>query len=163
MLASPGEAVPAKRRVSLPHRAARAIDRHILFWLLLPAFLVLFATTFGPFLWSLGLSFTDFNLANPGIAKFVGLETYQRVLASASTWNALINTFYMVAAIVVSETLLGLALALLLARQFPGVRIARSLFLVPLMTPSIVVAVPVKYFSMKLLESPTASKICAPQ
>ncbi|HWU36070.1 MAG TPA: sugar ABC transporter permease [Candidatus Acidoferrum sp.] len=135
----PSQAVLAKR-LSLPHRAARLIDRQILFWLLLPAFLVLFATTVGPFLWSLGLSFTDFNLANPGIARFVGLDTYRRVLASASTWNALFNTVYMVAAIVVSETLLGLALALVLARQFPGVRVVRSLFLIPLMTPSIVVA-----------------------
>ncbi len=118
----------------------RAIDRQILFWLLLPAFLVLFATTCGPFLWSLALSFSDFNLANPAAAQFVGLETYRRVLANASTWNAVFNTVYMVGAIVVSETILGLALALLLARHFPGVRIARSLFLIPLMTPSIVVA-----------------------
>lgn len=128
------------RRPSWRRRTARFIDRQVLMLLLVPAFLVLFATTFGPFLWSLGLSFTDFNLANPGIAKFVGLETYSRVLSSESTWNALFNTLYMVVAIVVAETLLGLALALLLARQLPGIRIARSLFLVPLMTPPIVVA-----------------------
>ena len=29
--------------------------------------------------------------------------------------------------------------------------------------PSIALAVPVKYFSTKSLDSPTASKICAPQ
>jgi hypothetical protein len=34
-------------------------------------------------------------------------------------------------------------------------------FLQPM--PSMVVAVPVKYFSMKSLERPMASKICAPQ
>jgi len=137
---SQGQALSPKRRPPRQRRTARSIDRHVLMLLLAPAFLILFATTLGPFLWSLGLSFTDYNLANPSIAKFVGLDTYSRVLSSTSTWNALFNTLYMVVAIVVSQTLLGLALALLLARQFLGVRIARSLFLIPLMTPSIVVA-----------------------
>mgnify|MGYP005854587203 CR=1 FL=1 len=133
-------ALPPSRPLSWQSRTARIVDRHVLMLLMLPAFLILFATTFGPFLWSLGLSFTDYNLANPDIAKFVGLDTYSRVLGAKSTWNALFNTFYMVVAIVVIETLLGLALALLLARQFWGVRVARSLFLIPLMTPPIVVA-----------------------
>jgi multiple sugar transport system permease protein len=137
---SEGQVWSPWRRPCWRRRTARFIDRQVLTLLLVPAFLVLFATTFGPFLWSLGLSFTDFNLADPGIAKFVGFETYSRVLSAKSTWNALFNTCYMVVAIVVVETLLGLALALLLARQLPGIRIARSLFLIPLMTPSIVVA-----------------------
>jgi len=138
--ASQVQTLSTGRRLSWQRRTVRFVDRQVFLLLLLPAFLILFATTFGPFLWSMGLSFTDFNLANPGIAKFVGLDTYSRVLASKSTWNALFNTLYMVVGILVIETLLGLALALLLARQFPGVRIARSLFLIPLMTPPIVVA-----------------------
>ncbi|MDA8219420.1 MAG: sugar ABC transporter permease [Dehalococcoidales bacterium] len=116
------------------------IDRHIMLLLFLPAFLVLFLVTVVPFLTALWFSFTGYNLAKPNSDTFVGLETYQIVLSDPATRNALFNTFYLVAACVATETVLGVGLALLLARQFRGVRVVRSLFLVPLMTTPVVVA-----------------------
>ncbi|MBI2942342.1 MAG: sugar ABC transporter permease [Chloroflexi bacterium] len=118
----------------------RFADRYILLLFLLPSFLVLFLITVVPFLSSVWLSFTAYNFAQPDSERFVGLETYRIVLSADSTWNAVFNTFYLVAAAVGSEMVIGFGLALLLERQFPGVRTARSLFLVPLMTTPVVVA-----------------------
>jgi multiple sugar transport system permease protein len=119
---------------------SRFTDKHILLLLLLPSFIVLFLLTVFPLLWAFWLSFTDYNLSIPESGRFVGLQTYYYVFTNPSFVVALLNTFYLVAAILVSETLLGLLLALLLARDFHGQRLMRVLFMIPMMTTPIVVA-----------------------
>ena len=119
---------------------SRFTDKHILLLLLLPSFIVLFLLTVFPLLWAFWLSFTDYNLSIPESGRFVGLQTYYYVFTNPSFAVALLNTFYLVAAILVSETLLGLLIALLLARDFHGQRLMRVLFMIPMMTTPIVVA-----------------------
>jgi multiple sugar transport system permease protein len=72
--------------------------------------------------------------------KFVGLRTYRLVFADYAMWNALFNTFYLVGALIVIETVLGMILALLVAREFHGAGLVRTLIIIPLMTTPIVVA-----------------------
>lgn len=89
---------------------------------------------------ALATSFTDYG-ATRQTWGFVGLDNYIALLDDPTFSRALSNTVYMVTVIVVVETILGLGLAVLLARSFRGIGFVRSMFIMPLMTPAIVAAI----------------------
>lgn len=120
-------------------RAVQFLDQRIFVLLVLPAFLVLFLTTVGPFLGGLWFSFTNFNLGAKE-TEFVGLQTYRFVLTNPSTQNAILRSFYLVFAAVGLEMVLGMGLALLLARPIRGIHLVRTAVLLPLMTTPAVAA-----------------------
>jgi multiple sugar transport system permease protein len=75
-----------------------------------------------------------------GATRFVAFENYARLLADARFWNALENTAYFTAVSVGLELLLGLGMALLLARAFRGRALVYSLMLLPWAIPTVVSA-----------------------
>jgi multiple sugar transport system permease protein len=95
--------------------------------------------TVGPMVWSLWLSFTDYDpLVNE--ANFIGIENYQAILADRRATLALWNTVYFTVIFVPLSTVLGLYLATLLNRV--GGRAAgffRTAFYLPNVTPAVAV------------------------
>jgi multiple sugar transport system permease protein len=75
-----------------------------------------------------------------GAGHFIGLGNYMRLLADARFWNALWNTAYFTVLSVALELLLGLGMALLLARAFRGRALVYSLILLPWAIPTVVSA-----------------------
>ncbi len=73
-------------------------------------------------------------------ARFVGFDNYTRLIADARFWNALANTVYFSALSVALEVLLGLLIALLLARAFRGRALLYSIILLPWAIPTVVSA-----------------------
>jgi multiple sugar transport system permease protein len=73
-------------------------------------------------------------------ARFVGFDNYTRLIADARFWNALANTVYFSAVSVALEVLLGLLIALLLARAFRGRALLYSIILLPWAIPTVVSA-----------------------
>ncbi|NJN98577.1 MAG: sugar ABC transporter permease [Anaerolineales bacterium] len=92
-----------------------------------------------PLLYSLVVSFLRYNLMDPEPPSFAGLRNFQLLIESPNFWNSLWVTTQFVAIAVTVEFLLGLGLALVLSRDVPGVRMFRSLILVPLALAPIVV------------------------
>lgn len=74
------------------------------------------------------------------VSSFVGLQNYQQVLADAAFWNALRNNFVWLAGSLVMQVTLGVLIALLLNRSFPGRGLARALILFPYLLPAVVAA-----------------------
>ncbi len=108
---------------------------------LAPAIVVLFAITIYPLLYSLVLSFRQYNLAKPFIPRvFVGLQNYSELLRSSRFYHSLFVTFELMAIAISIEFILGFALALLLTQKLRGMGFIRTLFMVPMMMSSIVVA-----------------------
>jgi multiple sugar transport system permease protein len=103
-----------------------------------PAVLLLGGLLAYPLLLGLWLSLTDSTLGSP--SNFIGIRNYVRLLADpvfrGAAAYALIYTF----GTVVFKMGLGLALALLLNRQFRGYRFARSLMLLPWVVPTVLSA-----------------------
>jgi multiple sugar transport system permease protein len=99
-------------------------------------FLVL---TLGPMLWSLILSFTNYDPLRPG-TEFIGLDNYARMLRDRHVANALANTaFYTVLHVPLS---MGLALGLALMLNRIGGRTAgffRTAFYLPNITPAVAI------------------------
>ncbi len=103
----------------------------------LPALVVLLFQVL-PILHGIVISFTSFTIWNPR-GGFAGLRNYLRVIENPLFYrHALPNTFLFLALAVGSELLLGLGIALLINRRFPGQRLVRTLLVLPLLVAPVV-------------------------
>lgn len=106
---------------------------------LAPALIVTVAIMLYPLVFSLRTSFESYQLARPDEREFIGLENYLWTIQSPNFLNALTVTLVFTLVAVSLEFLLGLALALLVNREFRGQGIVRTVLMLPLfLTPSVV-------------------------
>ncbi len=110
-------------------------------WFILigPPFLILFALTAVPLVLAIYTSLLDWNLADPTGATFAWFQNFIELAGDGAFWHALGLTAYQVIATVAIQVAFGLAIALLLAREFVGAGVIRSLYLIPMMTTPVVV------------------------
>jgi trehalose/maltose transport system permease protein len=106
---------------------------------LIPAVLFLTVIALLPVLSTFWLSFRR-QMPIFGISEFSGLANYIYLAGDQRFWSAAWHTAYFTFFAVSLEMGLGMALALLLNRRFPGRGIARALVLVPWAVPSVVAA-----------------------
>lgn len=106
---------------------------------LVPAVVLLAVTSIYPSLYSLYMSFFDWNWGQR--FNFVGLDNYIDLLTGDRFRGALWNTIVFTVGAVTIEFVLGLGLALALSRLRFGQGLFRTLLLVPLMVSGIIVSV----------------------
>lgn len=106
-------------------------DRFMRWVLIAPLVLFLLLFMVYPTLFSLYMSFTDYVMR--GEPNFVGLENYRYVLSDSVFWAALGRTLYVLVLCIGVELILGMALALVLNRDFKGQGIVRGLCFIPLL------------------------------
>jgi len=106
---------------------------------LLPFMIYFLAFILVPFLYSVTLSLTDFNLLK-GQIKFVGLENYISLLGSSFLYKVLLNTFYFIIPVVVGWIVIGLMVGLLLNQRVPGRDFFRFVVYIPVVIDWIVVS-----------------------
>lgn len=102
------------------------------------AFLVAFSLY--PLVYSGVVSFRRWNLLEGGARPWVGFRNFRLILESPDFWHSLKVTLVFVVASVTIELVLGLALALLFFRTFPGDRFLRALLILPMVIAPVVVA-----------------------
>ena len=113
-------------------------------WLFLaPMLIVLALVAAWPLLRTIWLGFTDTSLDNLDKAKWVGFENYTSqygLLKDKVWWLAVKNTLWFTLLTVSIETVLGMIVALVLHRTFPGRGLVRAAVLIPWAIPTIVSA-----------------------
>lgn len=127
----PGRAKRPRRYNPRETRAAFAF--------LSPWLVGLLVFTVGPMLWSLYLSFTNYNLISA--PRLVGLKNYQRMVSDPKVHTALANTFIYAAMYIPLAIIVSLGLAMLLNRLTRGAGFFRTVYYLPVMTPGVAVAV----------------------
>ena len=125
-----GAAPPASRS------AREAREKRLALGLLLPSVLIpmLLMLTF---LFGVAMTFTQWRLTT-GFVRINGLENYVDILTRRDFWHAFGMTLKFTLIDVPIELLLGLGLALLLNEKLKGLRLWRTLLILPLMTPPVV-------------------------
>jgi multiple sugar transport system permease protein len=116
-------------------------DRHLARLFPLPAILFVALLMVFPVLYTLYLSFTNWNLTSGAPAVFVGWRSYARVLTEPRFLDALGRTFAFTAFAVAIEGLLGVTVALVLNRAFVGKSVAKLLLLLPLVATPVAVGI----------------------
>lgn len=85
--------------------------------LVLPGLLVYLAIVAYPVIYSLVLSFSDFNPNKGGDWNFVGLIHYKRMITDADFWHALKNNFIVVGVSIFGQIPIGFMLAYIVYRK----------------------------------------------
>src|SRR6202011_5216148 len=95
--------------------------------------------TGGPLLFSIIISFCDYDVLNP--ARFVGLANYRSMFTQDPLfWKSIANTAFMVIGIPLGMAL-SLAMAMLLNLQIRGVAIWRTFFYLPSIVPAVTASI----------------------
>lgn len=107
----------------------------------LPAIVFIGLLMVFPILYTLYLSFTNWNLTSGMEPSFVGLNSYLRVFSEPRFLHALGRTFSFTVFAVAIEVVLGVAIALILNRAFVGRSFAKLLLLLPLVATPVAVGI----------------------
>jgi sorbitol/mannitol transport system permease protein len=84
-----------------------------------------------PLAMTLWFSFQRYNLLDPTVGGFAGLDNYNFLVTDPDFWASLWNTFVLVGSVLVITVGLGTLLAVLYDQPFPGQGVARLLAIAP--------------------------------
>jgi len=117
------------------------VERNLRILFPLPALLFIVVMMLFPVLYTLFLSFTNWNLTSGMPLRLVGLRSYARVFAEPRFLAAVGRTFTFTLMAVAVETVLGVAVALVLNREFLGKGLVKLLLLLPLVATPVAVGI----------------------
>ncbi len=117
---------------TLEHREA------ILGWkLIAPTVIIISLLILYPVIYNVYLSFFKVSL-NPAVPnQFVGFKNYIHILTDSHFWRSFWITVAFTLITVIGSILIGLGVAIMMNREFPGRGLVRSLILIPYVTPLI--------------------------
>ncbi len=131
-----GNSPPAAHRPRNLVRTFRSwADRRFFALAAFPAFIVVAAVAVVPIILGVWLSFTDYQPLTPSLS-WAGFTNYEGIFSGPNelfAHAAIINTLIFVGGAIAVETVLGVLLAVVLARPMRGIAVFRALFVIPLM------------------------------
>lgn len=133
----PGPGDPATRpRPEVGIIRPRGGRRRTRYYFAAPAVIFVFVGSIFMALYALYISFTEYQLQRRAEPRFVGIDNYVEAFTDEKLWTSIWQTVTIAVPALVLEMLVGLALALLLNRNFVGRAIAVSLIVTPVMVSS---------------------------
>jgi multiple sugar transport system permease protein len=122
------------------------LQRTTPYMFLLPALVVILLAMLFPVIYGLGLSFFEWALRDIRVGPaFRGLANYVELLKSENFHTNVRVTLIFTISVTVPEILVGLILALLLEAKMAGLRVFRTIFVLPIMIAPVVVGVVWRY------------------
>lgn len=110
----------------------RWIDRHLKWIYTLPAVLFVLMMMLFPILYTVRISFFEWSMSATTPPKWVGFSNYSALFRDERFWHAVRTTFSFTIAALALEVVLGVAIAVLLSREFRGKNAVKTLFLLPM-------------------------------
>jgi len=112
---------------------------------LLPGLLLFALFIVYPMLYSLRISFYDWNVIKPVKSVFIGLDNYRTLLGDAIFRRATLNTLVYTAITVPGQIILALGVALLLDQKIKGKTFFRVAYYLPVITSWVIVTLVFEY------------------
>src|SRR5438876_2090773 len=124
----------------LARRILSLSDRAIAWLFIAPTILLLLAINIFPLIWTIYLSFTNYQANRPNRPiTHVGTKWYQEILNSPDVWAAMQATAHFVFWTILLQTLIGFGLAYLIDRKFRHHAFWTTTILTPMMlSPAVV-------------------------
>ena len=94
----------------------------------IPAVILLAAFLIYPALQTVRYAFTDYNIMRPDRIKFCGFNNFAELFRDGDFWKAVANTLHFTVLVVPFQTVLALALAMLISSKRKGVSIFRAAY-----------------------------------
>ena len=106
-----------------------------------PAVVAVLVLVIFPLVYTGWMSVHDWSGSSTQAPTFIGLEGFHRIFfEDTRSLGAIVKTFIFGGLAIVLQTFLGVSLALLLNREFPGKSIVRTIALLPMVTTPVVIA-----------------------
>lgn len=123
----------------------RAYRQKIAYLFLLPGMALFLTFVLFPLLYSLRISFYDWNIVNPISSSFVGLDNYATALDDPIFRRAVLNTLAYTVITVPGQLLSALLVAILLNQQTRGQTFFRVAYYLPVITSWVIVTLIFEY------------------
>lgn len=107
------------------------------YMLLAPSLILLIALIGYPMVYNIMISVQDVPLNPKMQSTFVGLENFKNVLLDKEFFNSVLITILFTAVVVIFSTILGLAVACFLNRNFAGKKLVNALIILSYVVPSV--------------------------
>ncbi|MDR1568071.1 MAG: sugar ABC transporter permease, partial [Streptococcaceae bacterium] len=117
-----------------------------LLWVLLflaPSLIGFLLFIASPIIYSLGISFTDWDLLNP--MKFIGFKNYTDLFKDPTFWTSLKNTITFILGYLPCVMIIGLMIALFLNSKLRGRTVFRGIYFLPVVTSWVAVSLVFKW------------------
>jgi len=98
----------------------------------MPAVLFVLLMMVFPILYTFRISFYEWSMSSTTPPKWVGLDNYIALLTDARFWVTVKQTFIFTFGALIVQTVLGVAIAVLLHREFFGKNLVKTIFLLPM-------------------------------
>ena len=125
--------LPVARRGVISRRLSGILEPYLY---VSPALVLIIAVMLMPLILGLSYAFRDIRILNPFSGGFVGMAHFQTLLTDDAFFGALANTAWWTFGSLLFQFTLGLILALLLNREFPGRRLIQALVFLPWAVPT---------------------------
>jgi len=149
MATSTGERIELEARPSLPARGLALLRQvyraRTAYLFLFPGLILFTAFVIYPMLYSLRISFYDWNVIKPAKSEFVGLDNYQMLLSAPVFRRAVLNTLAYTAITVPGQMTLALIVAVLLDQKIRGKTFFRVAYYLPVITSWVIVTLIFEY------------------
>lgn len=136
-LPAPARRLPGASRAR--RRKPRSQQQRVAYIFIAPAVIVTGLFLLYPFVWSIGISFTDWNFLSP--ASFLGVQNYIDLLSDPVFHNAFLVTIYYVGGTTLVTIPLAFLLAVALRAVGPARRIFAPIFFLPVMLSTVIASV----------------------
>lgn len=113
--------------------------------LIAPTVIIIALLILYPVFYNIYLSFFDVSISPTEGNIFLGLQNYANVLTDSTFWVSFWKTIAFTIITVVGSIILGVGVAILMNKEFPGRGIVRGLLLLPYVTPLIAIVFAWKY------------------
>lgn len=114
--------------------------RGFVYYMILPAFIIIFITVFYPFFYNVVLSLSNMGLRNFFSWEIVGFQNYAKVFIEPGFYSILGKTIVWTSVNVAFHVIIGVFLAILLHRVLPGKGIIRMILILPWAVPQYITA-----------------------
>lgn len=116
------------------------LDRHVRWIFPLPALLFVLVMMAFPLLYTAWISLTGWSLSAGTPPDFIGLKNYLALFQDERFRLAVVRTLYFTLLAMAVEVVAGVAIALLLDREYPGKRVVNAIMLLPMMATPVAIA-----------------------
>jgi multiple sugar transport system permease protein len=117
------------------------VERNLKYIFPLPALVFVFLLMIFPVCYTLFISFTDWALTSGRPMRFVGLQSYIKVLKEPRFSAAILRTFAFTFGAVSAQAVAGTIIALILNREFRGKNILKFLLLLPMVVTPVAIGI----------------------
>lgn len=120
-------------------RVNQLVEKNIKWLFPLPSGLFIFLMMIFPILYTFYISLTDWDMISGGQISFIGLDNYINLLKEPRFFNAIKLTLYFTVLAVGVEVILGVAIALILNRNFRGKNLVKLILLLPMVATPVAI------------------------